>query len=147
MNQFYKVVEIIRNRLESNENCNTVLFGTLDTMDFQKKNIYPLAIIEPTGAPLRSSAVSYFTFNIGVFDQRTSYNKLESVKFDGNDDIQDNLNITYTILNDLMNYLRIAADIEIDNIGDGRPALWNDINVLDGWVASVTIKITNNQEC
>jgi hypothetical protein len=142
------VVDLIKERLINNVNCNTVVFGATDDKDLYKKSIYPLAHINPTSAPMNSSQVSYFTFEIACLDQRDISKAPVTDKFDGNDNIQDNLNITYTILNDLVTWLRLQNNdygVELDSVGDASPIIFKDHNTLDGWFVTLTLKIKNNQ--
>lgn len=148
MNAFYLVVDFLRNRLEDNPNNNTVVFGRTEDKDLYKKSIYPLTHINPVSAPMSSSQVSYFSFEIACLDQRDISKSVATDKFEGNDNLQDNLNITYTILNDLVNYIRLQNNnynIEIENVSDASPIIFNDYNLLDGWFISITLKIPNNQ--
>ena len=148
MNAFYLVVDFLRSRLEDNPNNNTVVFGRTEDKDLYKKSIYPLTHINPVSAPMSSSQVSYFSFEIACLDQRDISKSATTDKFEGNDNLQDNLNITYTILNDLVNYIRLQNNnynIEIENISDASPIIFNDYSLLDGWFISITLKIPNNQ--
>ena len=148
MNAFYLVVDFLRSRLEDNPNNNTVVFGRTEDKDLYKKSIYPLTHINPVSAPMSSSQVSYFSFEIACLDQRDISKSIPTDKFEGNDNLQDNLNITYTILNDLVNYIRLQNNnynIEIENISDASPIIFNDYSLLDGWFISITLKIPNNQ--
>jgi hypothetical protein len=148
MNQFYLVVELLRQRLQANPNVNTVVLSKTDDKDLYKKSIYPLVQINPVSAPMSSSQVSYFTFEIAALDQRDISKAPVKDKFEGNDNLQDNLNITYTIINDLVNWLRIQNNtygIELSNVTDATPILFNDFNILDGWYMSITLMVPNNQ--
>ena len=148
MNQFYLVVDLIRDRLQGNENVNTVVFGLSEDKDLYKKNIYPLVQINPTGAPLTSTQVSYFSFEIAILDQRDISKSPITDKFEGNDNLQDNLNITYTIMNDLVTWLKLnnnSSYIELESVTDASPIIYKDHNILDGWLFSITLKIPNNQ--
>ena len=148
MNQFYLVVELLRQRLENNPNVNTVVFSRTDEKDLYKKSIYPLVQINPTAAPMTSSQVSYFSFEIACLDQRDISKSIATDKFEGNDNIQDNLNITYTILNDLVSWLRRQNNtysIELESVSEANPIIFNDYNLLDGWFITITLKIPNNQ--
>lgn len=148
MNQFYLTVDLLRDRLEGNENVNTVVFGRTEDRDLYKKSIYPLVHINPTSAPMNSTQVSYFSFEIAALDQRDISKAPITDKFEGNDNLQDNLNITYTILNDLVTWLKLNNNsnyIELESVSDAAPILFNDYNLLDGWLITVTLKIPNNQ--
>ena len=148
MNQFYLTVDLLRDRLEGNENVNTVVFGRTEDRDLYKKSIYPLVHINPTSAPMNSTQVSYFSFEIAALDQRDISKEPITDKFEGNDNLQDNLNITYTILNDLVTWLKLNNNsnyIELESVSDASPIVFKDHNLLDGWLITVTLKIPNNQ--
>ena len=148
MNAFYLVVDFLRSRLEDNPNNNTVVFGRTEDKDLYKKSIYPLTHINPVSAPMSSSQVSYFSFEIACLDQRDISKSISTDKFEGNDNLQDNLNITYTILNDLVNYIRLQNNnynIEIEDVSEASPIVFSDFNLLDGWFITLTLKIPNNQ--
>jgi len=146
MNQFYLVVDFLKTRLEGNPNVNTTLFGRTDDKDLYKKNIYPIAHINPVGANI-TSKISTFSFEIAALDQRDISKSIATDKFEGNDDVQDNLNVTYAILNDLVTWLlRQNNDefIEISAVSQLQPLLFKDYNLLDGWVIRVDLTIPNN---
>lgn len=148
MNQFYLAVDLLRQRLENNPNVNTVVLSKTDEKDLYKKSIYPLVQINPVAAPMTSSQVSYFTFEIACLDQRDISKSIVTDKFEGNDNLQDNLNITYTILNDLVSWLRRQNNeyrIELESVGNATPILFKDFNILDGWYVEITLMVPNNQ--
>lgn len=142
MNQFHRAVDLIKARLESNPYVKTVLFGVSQEKDLYKKSIYPIAHIVPVSAPMgtrrmRTNAVNMFAFEVAVLDQRDISNSVATDKFDGNDNLQDNLNITYFILNDLISWLQQVTNdmnIVLDEVNDFSPVLFKDFNLLDGWV-------------
>lgn len=146
MNQFYLVVDLLKSRLADNADVNTTVFGVSEDKDLYKKNIYPLVHIQPVSAE-SNSRVSTFTFDIAALDQRDLSKQPITDKFIGNDDLQDNLNVTYAILNDLISWLyRQNNDklIELTNAGSFQPILFKDYNLLDGWVVQITLQIPNN---
>ncbi len=145
MNQFYKVVDLIKTRLEENQNVHTVLFGRTEDKDLYKKNIYPIAHINPVESAIESK-VSSFTFEIASLDQRDLSKQPITDKFEGNDDLQDNLNVTYAILNDLVTWLLRQNNedlIELSSQSSLTPLLFKDHNLLDGWVVRITLIIPN----
>jgi hypothetical protein len=150
-NNFYKAVELIKNRLENNPLVNTVIFARTNESDLYKKQIYPITHIVPTSTPFISKQVTQHTFEIGAMSQRDipSTNKL--TKFEGDDNVIDNLNSCYSILNDLINFLynRDNSDdrIEIVTVGNFEPLLFTDFNILDGWVITITLQIPNDDIC
>lgn len=154
-NQFNRAVNLIKDRLKpvsmggTNPYVNTVLFGVSQEKDLYKKSIYPIAHIVPTSAPMgtikmRTNAVNLFAFEVAVLDKRDISNSLPLDKFDGNDNLQDNLNITHTILNDLISYLKQVnneMNITLSEVNDFSPILFKDFNLLDGWVCRFVLMV------
>lgn len=154
-NQFHRAVEIIKDRLKpvsmggTNPYVKTVLFGVSEEKDLYKKSIYPIAHIVPVSAPMgtikmRTNAVNMFAFEVAVLDQRDVSNSSPLNKFDGNDNLQDNLNITYAILNDLISYLKQVENdmnIVLSEVNDFSPVLFKDFNLLDGWVCRFVLMV------
>jgi len=147
MNQFYNAVELIKARLENNPQVNTVIFARTEEKDLYKKSIFPIVHINPTEMPFRNSQVSMFTFEVGVFEQRNINKENTDTKFEGNDNVIDNLNICHTILNDLVTYLTIQDNefnIMLDSVTSATPLLMKDFNILDGLVLSITLMAPND---
>lgn len=150
MNTFYRVVQFFRDRLASNPDVNTVIFGTNNNKDIYKKSIYPLVHINPIDAPFDTiyNDSAQFTFEIAVLEQR-DISKLQATdKFESNDDLIDNLNITWAILNDLVAYVnRQNTDINMDivSINPAQVITYQDYNILDGWALQLTVQIPNEQ--
>ena len=146
MNQFYVTVDLLKTHLQDNPNVNTVLFGRTEDKDLYKKNIYPIAHINPISANF-GSRVSTFSFEIAALDQRDISKSIVTDKFEGNDDLQDNLNVTYAILNDLVSWLQRQnndATIELTTVSSAQPLLFKDYNLLDGWVVRVDLQVPND---
>ena len=148
MNQFYLTIDLLRDRLSSNVNVNTVIVAKKGDEDLYKKNIYPLAVINPTTADFTNSKVTFFTFEIAALDQRDVSKSAPLNKFDGNDNYIDNLNITSTIINDLVNYLRLQNNedlIELVSVTDANRVENSDFNLLDGFFITIKLSIPNTQ--
>jgi hypothetical protein len=154
MNQFHTCVNELKSIFDLNYDVNTVVFGLDEDRDLYKKSIYPLVQINPTAAPWDTSSidngmsVAKFTFEIAALDQRNISKQSATEKFDGNDDLQDNLNVTYTILNDMVTRLsrgRLDSGMQIESISSALPILFKDHNLLDGWYVTITVQIPNTQ--
>lgn len=91
MNTIYKLTEKIQQELDSNVLINTVSYGDIDDLLLDKRNVYPVAHVNLTGATLSSSTanVSVSVMIMDVVDINS--NKAVS-KFRGNDNEQDVLN-------------------------------------------------------
>lgn len=147
MNTFYEVVKLLRERLENNQLVNTVIFARTEERDLYKKNIFPIAHINPQPSPWSNSSVNRFRFEVGVFEQRDIVKEDTNSKFEGNDNLIDNMNTTYQVLNDLISYLEMQNNelqIELISVSDIRPIRFSDFNLLDGWVATLDLEIPNN---
>ncbi len=148
MNSYLTVGQFLYERLINNPNVNTVAFGNLDSVDLNKKTIYPLAYLNVLSAPMNSSFVDTFIFEVAVLDQRDVSNSQIVDKFNGNDNLQDNLNICYAILSDLVKQLRDYHNdegIELESVTAAEPVEQPTVNLLDGWRLSLTLKIKNIQ--
>jgi hypothetical protein len=146
MNTFYNIVELMRARLEANPLVNTIIFARTDEKDLYKKSLYPIVHIIPAISPYKNSQVSQFTFEVGAFEQRDIVQQPSTTKFEGNDNIIDNLNITYVIINDLLTYLQTQNnDYNIELVGVNKliPIQYNDFNILDGWSVNFTLQAPN----
>ncbi len=147
MNQFYLTIDLLKQRLLNNVNVNTVIEARDGDKDLYKKNIYPLAVVNPISADFSNSRVTFFTFEIAVLDQR-DISKEPGDKYNGNDNYIDNLNITSTIINDLVNYLRLQNNddlIELVSVTDANKVEMSGYNLLDGFYITLKLSIPNTQ--
>lgn len=148
-NNFYKCVKLIKDRLSVNPLVHTVIFSRTNEKDLYKKNLFPIAHINPVTSPWTNN-VNQFTFEIGVMEQRDLPNEQKGTKFETDDNIIDNLNLTYAILNDLISYLNLQDNddrIEMVEASTIQPLIFTDFNILDGWVVSITLQIPNDEIC
>lgn len=149
MNQFHRATDLVKQRLNDNPYVKTVLFGVSEEKDLYKKSIYPIAHIVPVSAPMgtrrmRTNASNLFAFEVAVLDQRDVSKSIATDKFGGNDNLQDNLNMTYFILNDLISWLKQVPNdlnIELEEVNDFSPVLFKDFNLLDGWVCRFVLTV------
>lgn len=149
MNTFYKMVDLIKTKLEEDPIINTVIFARLNEKDLYKKSIYPIAHIIPVSTPYINVQVNQITFDVGVFEQRDISKIQAEQKFEGNDNVIDNLNLTYSVLNDLLAYLELQNNpdnIQLVRVSNLQPIQYNDFNILDGWTVQITLEIPNNVE-
>ena len=91
MNTIYKLTEVIQNELDSNVLINTVTYGDIDDLLLDKRNIYPVAHVNLTGATL-SSATANMSISVMIMDIVDINKKEETSIFRGNDNEQDVLN-------------------------------------------------------
>lgn len=142
-NNYYKLVEKFKTLLEGIKVVNSVIYARTEEKDVYKNTKFPLVHINPTTTPYRNRHVSTFTFEVGAFNQRIDGEGKD--KFSDNN-IIDNHNTTYAILNEFLSELEANLDMEvyeIENVSSFRPMYLSDTNGLDGWVVLVTITVAN----
>jgi hypothetical protein len=144
-NNYYKLVKLMRDLLEDNPIVNTLIYARTEDKDLYKNNIYPLVHINPTSSPWLNYQVNEFAFEIGVLNQRTSDDRDKETKFEGNDNIIDNHNTCYSILNDFLSSMEMSEEsaLEVTSISNITPLFLTDTNGLDGWVSTISIKVNN----
>ena len=146
MNSYHIAIDTIRTILKNHPDVNTVVHGKTNEKDLYKKSIYPLAHINPIGSSFASSQENVFVFEIAVLDQRDlSTNNLVEDKFDGNDNLIDNLNTCHAVLNNLITRLRLQENngLELLTVSDATPVLFTDHNIMDGWLITITVALPN----
>jgi hypothetical protein len=149
-NNFYRCVNLLKERLENNPLINTVIFAKTNEKDLYKKQIFPIAHINPQSSPFINSQVNRFTFEIGAMEQRDLPVAKKDTKFEGDDNVIDNLNLTFSVLNDLVSWLQLKNnddDIELIQVSEFQPLTFTDFNILDGWVVRLTLEIRNDEIC
>jgi hypothetical protein len=144
-NNFYTIVKQLRDSLEENPLVNTLIYARTEDKDLLKDNIYPLAHLNPVSSPWTNEASNEFTFEVGVFNQRTKDNRNKDTKFEGNDNVIDNHNTCYSIINEFLTELSKdnRKQIYMTSVSDISPLFLQDSNGLDGWFVTVSFKMIN----
>jgi hypothetical protein len=147
-NNFYKVTERIKEVLNENPLVNTVIYARNEDADLLKNNLYPLAHINPLASTWSTNAVNEFTFEIGVLNQRTRDNRHNDTKFLGNDNLIDNHNTCYSILNEFLTDLSVdnRDSITMISVSDLSPIYLSNLNGLDGFAVTITLQLINKTE-
>lgn len=148
MRAYLKVVNLLRDELESYEDVNTVIHLARSESDLFKKNIYPLVAINPQSASF-NGPVNEFTFEIAVMDVRDISDDETLDKFKGNDDQIWNLNTCHAVLNKLVTFLRLRDNedgIEITGISNLTPIILDTVGYLDGWVLTIVVQIPDDTD-
>ena len=147
---FYIVSDFLKTLLQSDPLVNTVIIGKTNETDLYKKNLFPIAHIIPINSPWIGPSVSAFTFQIGILEQRDIASVKKNTKFEGDDNMIDNLNSTYAVLNNLISYLQNQNNshyIEVESVSGVQPFLFVKENLLDGWYVTITLTIKNDSVC
>ena len=146
MNGFYRVTQIIRDTLQADENCNTVTYGDITQVDLDKQTMFPLSHVILNGA---TSGENVMTFNFSVLSMDiVDISKEDGDNFRGNDNEQDVLNTQLSVLNKLIQKMRIGSlySDKYQVVGDVSLEPFRDRfeNQIAGWTATFDIIIEND---
>lgn len=147
MNGFYRVLDTIKDTLQADTNCNTVTYGDITQIDLSKQTIFPLSHIIVNSV---TSGENIMTFNLSILAMDivdVSKDEVTDI-FVGNDNEQDVLNTQLTVLNKVIQKLRIGSlysdkyqvqgDVSLEPFRDRFE------NQIAGWTATFDIIIEND---
>jgi hypothetical protein len=147
MNGFYRVLDTIKDTLQADTNCNTVTYGDITQIDLSKQTIFPLSHIIVNSV---TSGENIMTFNLSILAMDivdVSKDEVTDI-FVGNDNEQDVLNTQLTVLNKVIQKLRIGSlysdkyqvqgDVSLEPFRDRFE------NQIAGWTATMDIIIEND---
>jgi hypothetical protein len=144
---FYQLTETIKEQLLSDVNVNTVTTGDITDVNLSKQDIFPLSHIIINNVAVNEQTLD---FNISILSSDiVNQSKLETTDmFTGNNDVQNILNTQLSVLNKLIQKLRMG-NLHTDMYQlDGSPSLepFYDRfeNQLAGWTATMNIQIYND---
>ena len=147
MNGFYRVLDTIKDTLQADTNCNTVTYGDITQIDLSKQTIFPLSHIIVNSV---TSGENIMTFNLSILAMDIADVSKDEVTdiFVGNDNEQDVLNTQLTVLNKVIQKLRIGSlysdkyqvqgDVSLEPFRDRFE------NQIAGWTATMDIIIEND---
>jgi len=144
---FYLLTDLIKEQLLSDEDVNTVTFGDITEVDLYKQSIFPLSHLVVNSV---TSAENTLLFNISILSMDiVDQSKEETTdRFVGNNNEQDVFNTQLTVLNKLIQRLRIGTlyrDL-YQVVGDVTLEPFKDRfeNELAGWTATFDVMIEND---
>lgn len=147
MNGFYRVLDTIKDTLQADTNCNTVTYGDITQIDLSKQTIFPLSHIIVNSA---TSGENIMTFNLSILSMDivdVSKDEVTDI-FVGNDNEQDVLNTQLTVLNKVIQKLRIgslyADKYQVQGDVSLEPFRDRFENQIAGWTATFDIIIEND---
>jgi hypothetical protein len=147
MNGFYRVLDQIKTALQADTNCNTVTYGDITQVDLNKQTIFPLSHIIVNGA---TSGENTITFNLSILamDIVDIRKEVKTSTFMGNDNEQDILNTQLSVLNKVIQNLRIGNlyQDKYQVLGDVTLEPFRDRfeNQIAGWTATLDVIIGND---
>jgi hypothetical protein len=148
-NAVYKGLEVLAGYLNEDIDVTTIMSAEEDEIDFNKKDIFPLANIRFNGANFDTQQM---TFEVTYLDIRDIVKTVITDKFNGNDNRWDNINQAHAVLNSLVTKLKLKRneyDIELESTSEPLLIVGGFSNMLDGMSLIITLTYPNNQtnEC
>jgi hypothetical protein len=148
MNQFYKVLDKVREALMDLPTVNTVTTGNLSDIDLTKTTIFPLShlIVENTQVNSKTITFNLRVLCMDILDQTKELSDYDL--FYGNSNAQDVLNTQLLTINTIHSSLS-RGNLHVDGFqtyGDlsAEPFLERFENVLAGWEGVLSISMPNN---
>jgi hypothetical protein len=144
---FYQLTETIKEQLLDDVNCNTVTTGDIYDVNLNKQDIFPLAHIIVNNVIQREQTL---TFNISILamDIVDQSKNATFDEFKGNSNEQDILNTQLSVLNKVIQVLRMGVlytdKYQLDSDVSCEPFYDRLENQLAGWTATMDIIIYND---
>jgi hypothetical protein len=144
---FYQLTETIKEQLLIDKNINTVTAGDISDVNLNKQDIFPLGHIIVNNVVVNEQTLD---FNISVLAcDIVNQSKDETAdRFRGNNNVQDILNTQLSVLNKLVQRLRMGdlyTDMyQLNGTASLQPFYDRFENQLAGWTATMDIQIYND---
>jgi len=144
---FYQLTETIKDQLLADVNINTVTTGDLYDVNLNKQDIFPLAHIIVNNVIQQEQTLN---FNISILAMDiVDQSKLPTQdRFIGNNNEQDILNTQLSVLNKVIQVLRMGTlytdKYQLDGDVICEPFYDRFENQLAGWTATMDIMIYND---
>lgn len=147
MTKFYDILEQIKTKLLAEPFCNTVTTGSIDDIDLNKQNIFPLSHIIVNNCNVQSNTL-IFNISVLAMDIVDESKKETSNIFIGNDNEQDILNTQLSILNRLIALLKrgdlYSNGYQVEGDVNCEPFVDRFENKLAGWAATLDLIVQND---
>tara|TARA_Y100000592_G_C5323040_1_gene245716 strand:- start:21 stop:476 length:456 start_codon:yes stop_codon:yes gene_type:complete len=147
MTKFYDILEQIKTKLLAEPFCNTVTTGSIDDIDLNKQNIFPLSHIIVNNCNVQSNTL-IFNISILAMDIVDESKKETTDIFIGNDNEQDILNTQLSILNRLISLLKrgdlYSNGYQVEGAVNCEPFVDRFENKLAGWAATLDLIVQND---
>jgi len=144
---FYLLTDKIKDTLLADVNVNTVTTGDITEIDLSKQTIFPLSHMIVNNV---TSSESVLTFNISILSMDIVDISKEATAdiFIGNDNEQDVLNTQLSVLNKLIQKLRIGnlyrELYQVEGDVSFEPFMDRFENKVAGWTATFDVLIQND---
>tara|TARA_R110002126_G_scaffold271257_1_gene415126 strand:+ start:1486 stop:1956 length:471 start_codon:yes stop_codon:yes gene_type:complete len=144
---FYQLTQTIKDQLLADANVNTVTIGDIYDVNLNKQDIFPLSHIIVNNVLQQEQTLN---FNISVLAMDiVDQSKTETTDiFTGNNNEQDILNTQLSVLNKLIQVLRMGTlytdQYQLNGDVSLEPFYDRFENQLAGWTATMDIMIYND---
>jgi hypothetical protein len=150
MNNFYKILDQLREFLLLSDFTNTVTFGEISDVDLDKLTNFPLVHLVIREAVIDENTIE-FVLDVIAADIVDVSKELPEDKFLGNNNLQDILNTQLKVITDATNFFRrndyYSSGITITDTVRATPFLERFNNQLAGWEASISLKTSMQDKC
>ena len=144
---FYQLTETIKEQLLIDKNINTVTAGDISDVNLNKQDIFPLGHILINNV-IADEQVLTFNITILACDIVNQSKDETADRFRGNNNVQDILNTQLSVLNKLVQRLRMGdlyTDMyQLNGTASLQPFYDRFENQLAGWTATMDIQIYND---
>ena len=150
MNNFYKILDELREYLILSSFTNKVTFGEVEQVDLDKKTNFPLVHLTMEDALIDENYID-FTVNIIAADILDISKEQVADQFLGSNNLQDVLNSQLKVLTDVNNFFRRndyrESGITIVDSSRVTPFLDKFNNELAGWEGTITLRSLMQDKC
>jgi len=145
-NAIFEGLNLIAGHLNDDERIKSLFSANEDEIDFNKKDLYPMANIRVSANDFNTNQITY---EVTVLDIRDVNKKQITSKFKGNDNRWDNWTLTYDVLRELISKierLQNENNIEYLNASGAFQIDKAFANGLYGFSVLITLAF-NNKSC
>lgn len=154
MREFYTVTKHLNDILLADPDCNSVYMSTsIQEIDINKQNIYPMAYIILGDADIQSNVIN-FSFNVICFDIVDQLKHGEryrnEVETGDSGNVSEIWNTQLAVTNRMLNTLRRGSDtvnFELLRSSPATPFKNRFENLLAGYSVELTITVPNTEIC
>ena len=144
---FYQLTETIKEQLLEDKNINTVTTGDITDVNLNKQDIFPMGHII-VNSVVDQEQVLRFNITVLAMDIVDQSKELTIDRFKGNANEQDILNTQLSVLNKLIQRLRMGdlyRDMyQLQSDPTLEPFYYRFENQLAGWSANMEVVIYND---
>lgn len=148
MNDFYKLLDNIKDSLRTNPNVNAVTFGDIMEIDLNKTTLFPLAhlVVSNIAFSDRILTATLDVLCLDIVDDNRGDNDFD--EFYLNDNLQDVMNTQLAVGNLLQSEMRrgqlFSNKFQVLTDVTARPFYDRFENQLAGWAFTFRIEVPNN---